>query len=1102
MSSTGSAHGGKSDTPRRKRTIRGWDMRSLKQAIRANKLPEDLRDRKAWAALQAAKEKASAPPPATVTFAKRQKAYPVHDSLLHLEPAYPASYVDEHGALGLGLEAPPPVCKAHGLATHEQYGALLQVWDFVRVFAGAAVLDGSPTACGDHMVLADSQVLQAEEAVPPASPKAEGIQSTGSALASPFVPHGLPSSAAHGEAAAESEADKLARINPWLVGVGDETVARLTTSLDRVEVEDLVTAFSCQQWRGHRLITRVHMALLRLILEQREGVSEDAADDDDDEDDFLFGDTAGDTEAVAPTLALLSPLTWPEVLRLVLLHTPEGAEMAEVADPQGVAAVKALASKEYTDLTLDQRLAILRLLVDGATVTKVVAGVVQDRVKRREAILDSQRAEERKAAETARAKREALDARTQRRREAVHKAAGEPGDPRPDQPDHAALAELRASLELELKDAAQAKDLDRLTDAIRTAKESGCGFELGRGKAKRTDPVLTAAALARVGLQEEAQKARLAEEIEDMKRRIALKYSRRLAKVATGATLLGRDRHGTRYWRFAADSTRVYVEWAVADSAATAAGVLLSEQETLARLAKQAGPQVSSGQSSASAAAPGAGAADDTPTTEQPAGKPKRRSKKFTAAEVDAELAGSHLADELLGARALAAGDPARTVSRWGFLDTIEGVQRLLNSLDSRGQQEGALYSALELAATRLSSSLWTQRAKREHIAHTMASRGMHQSSIEELLGLPEAGGDAGSAAADSEASALGGTKRLRSREDADAALARALAEEEREAAEQAPAPKRTRRSAALAASAKLAASARGAQPTTQDEAQAAAPVTGDADEEHPLDLLPTPKAASVAVRSTVLALMVAFKDVMEGAGAEAKCEWLTQPAPNMRGPGIDYMRKASPGQVPPPPPKVLEEHGTLVTRRGPSAAEQMSLDTWTAAVAAAHAAHEVAPLLLALESHMYAQQRAERRRAAMTALSLTRRAEAGEEGVDAPEEPWWEDPARPDGWSDGEEEGSMGSAEDEEEFAIDGAAVLWRYRSGRRRWRVRVAGAATLPAVALAVQELHERAAAGGLATVPRSLIAREARPWVQQEEDEVEEEEGLEYDDEEESE
>ncbi len=817
--------------------------------MKSGTLPAALHDKRAFQTLDhvrsnvTAKEEKSA----DRLLNKRLKAYPVPDSTLEFEPEYTEEYIEKHvyRGMGAGLSQPPPICRAHGMPDDEQYGMLLQVWEFVRSFAAAALLDGSPVACGDHMVSAHAAVPTDEHAIKAAAavlaPEEQVVAGAGDALATPLRSDGrrgggvgaAPGSAvrsvrklataapnaAVAAAAAPSEDEMLSRVNPWLVGVSADTVAKLTTSIQAVEMEDLITAFSSEAWRGHRLITRVHMALLRLLLEQMEGPQDDTrgGDDDDDEEDFLFGATAGDTGALAPTLALLSPLTWPEVLRLVLLHTPEGKDLQEMASPAAVAAVKSLKHTEYFALSLRERLDILQLLVDAAAGTKSVAETIKARLARQEAIQKKRATEEKRMNTMIKKDHEACMRRLEKRkeREAAMKeklaamggvksdskggggATG--GDANAALMEGATMANLRADIEKELAAAAKAKDLERLQAAMSSARESGLGFEEGRGKGKRMDAPMTAAAIALSQLRGAADKAAVEEAASFKKFRLAAKYAAKLSRVATSAELLGADRHGSKYWRFHADPTRIYVQHVKLNPERVAAAVALAQHAAVARLPSSALEPPSTG---------GSGAAAGGDDGDDEDGKKSRRGARFSAEAVAAELRHTAAADAVLSQVVLAAHDPQHTDSQWGFIDTVEGVEALLKSLDKRGVQERALFECLELHLKTISETLWSAAYKRQHIESTLQERGMKETCLEELVGAPvpeksAKEGEGGPTAA------AGGVKRSRQsiiEEARDAALARELADAEEEAEATGVRPKRSRRGAAVAASEKLAA--------------------------------------------------------------------------------------------------------------------------------------------------------------------------------------------------------------------------------------------------------------------------------------------------------
>jgi len=1193
MSSPQAKSSKKSTSPRKRRTIYGWTSESVLEAVKNETLPAALQDKRAYQTLEHVRNNVASKvdKSADRLLSKRVKAYPVPDSTLQYEPAYTQDYIDQHvyRDMGAGLHPPPPLCRAHGMPDDTQYGMLLQVWEFVRSFSSADLLDGSTTACGDHMVLAHAAVPTDEHAIEAAAavlaPEDAVVAGAGDALATPLRSDGrgpkprpgsatrsvrrLAAAGSHdsSNASAPSEDEMLSRVNPWLVGVSDDTVAKLTTSLQSVELEDLITAFSSEAWRGHRLVTRVHMALLRLLLEQMEGPQDDAGggDADDDEEDFLFGATAGDTGALAPTLALLSPLTWPEVLRLVLLHTPEGLELQELGSPTAVAAVKSLKHTEYFALPLRERLEILQLLVDAASGTKSVAATIKARMARQDAINRKRTTEEKRANTIIKKDQEACARRLEKRkeREAAMKeklqamgwvkkeskggsaaaSSSNATDASSALMQGAAVASLRSDIEKELAAAAAAKDMERLQAAMTAARDSGCGFEEGRGKKKRMDAPMTAAAIALSQLRGDADRRAVEEAAAFKCFRIAAKYAVKLNRVATSAELMGSDRHGSKYWRFHADPTRIYVERVKLNAARAAAAVAVAQQAALAKLGEEGlkPPQ----DPPANAANAGVDGNDD--------GKKSRRGARFAPEAVAAELRRSAAADAVLAQVVLAANDPVHTDSQWGFIDTVEGVEALLKSLDKRGVHERALFECLELHLKTIAETLWTAAYKRQHIEATLHERGLPEKFLEELVGAPVPERKAGDEVEGGSDLAFGGVKRSRQsiiEEARDAALARELADAEEETEASGGRTKRPRRGAAVAATERLSetstAFARGGGNTAQSgQADLALADRNTVNAEHPLDLVPAAVAQSIAVRSQLLTLCESFAKRVDPPSRWLRGETLDTAAPirvfleQFPAEGSDVPTET---QV----PAVREEHGLCAAGRAATPQEAMSLDSWRAATAAAVTGAAQAALLLALEGHMYALQRgeaaskraaarrarlvaaAERKAAAGGAAAAAAGAPEGEQASDDELEFGdMEDDARPDGWSDGEDGDSEGSQEgpssptrggaaeskqataahgeeesdgdneapgeeDDAEFAIEGAQVLWRYRSQRRRWRARVRHAVTLPCVAISAQELHERASAAGMAGVPASLIARGARPWTVPEDDADDDDEG----------
>jgi hypothetical protein len=61
------------------------------------------------------------------------------------------------------------------------------------------------------------------------------------------------------------------------------------------------------------------------------------------------------------------------------LFTPQGRSLGRCADPAAAAVVASLARREYAALSLEERLALLRLLLDGAAGTRTVARAITAR---------------------------------------------------------------------------------------------------------------------------------------------------------------------------------------------------------------------------------------------------------------------------------------------------------------------------------------------------------------------------------------------------------------------------------------------------------------------------------------------------------------------------------------------------------------------------------------------------------------------------------------------------------------------------------------------------------------------------------------------------
>ena len=214
--------------------------------------------------------------------------YPAEDTLVHR--------ADETGEDANQLPRPHPltVKLETGLI-----GPVLHLWDFIHVFCRGGVLDVSPKACAEGMI-----------SVHPSIDLQQDLERFGNSK------------------------EKLSEIKP----------TKLRLSLQEASLRTLARALQSSDWRCMRFLNRLHMGLLRIILEDLEDATPDGgggSDGEEEEDDLLFTSTAGGRYQLKPTLALLSPLTWPEVLRL-LLTSAAGEEAAE--DFQLIAGESALFS--------------------------------------------------------------------------------------------------------------------------------------------------------------------------------------------------------------------------------------------------------------------------------------------------------------------------------------------------------------------------------------------------------------------------------------------------------------------------------------------------------------------------------------------------------------------------------------------------------------------------------------------------------------------------------------------------------------------------------------------------------------------------------------
>lgn len=204
-------------------------------------------------------------------------------------------------------------------------------------------------------------------------------------------------------------------------------------------------------WRAMRALSRLHMSLLRLLIEERDELlnretGEDGGEAGGDADSDAGGDdeeggkgpgrtsrlarakarrasSAADYEAgmgareweLEVALGQLSPTTWPEVLRRAFLYGPLGAHLRSLVPDATLASVAKLGACEYGALPVSDRLAILRGLVDAASSSSAIARLLHKAAAAADVLERTKRsddwAEERDAREAERSMRaEAVDA--------------------------------------------------------------------------------------------------------------------------------------------------------------------------------------------------------------------------------------------------------------------------------------------------------------------------------------------------------------------------------------------------------------------------------------------------------------------------------------------------------------------------------------------------------------------------------------------------------------------------------------------------------------------------------------------------------------------
>lgn len=231
----------------------------------------------------AAVEAAGSAGDAAAALAKARSKFPVLDEDLDTE-ALPAALPPR----------PAPVMDTMGLS-HSQFGDVLQIWDFFRVWGRTELLhtddDGAGEACVTEPFLSgDAAAKEAAAQAALLTPHAVSAVEHAGRSSDAAEPSAIaPSPTGSATAAAALCADGSTTANPTVGPLGICTVDPARASL-----ADFVEAVRTSTWRGYRLLSRAHVALLRFLIDDRDATlepvrdkarDESSSDDDGDSDD-------------------------------------------------------------------------------------------------------------------------------------------------------------------------------------------------------------------------------------------------------------------------------------------------------------------------------------------------------------------------------------------------------------------------------------------------------------------------------------------------------------------------------------------------------------------------------------------------------------------------------------------------------------------------------------------------------------------------------------------------------------------------------------------------------------------------------------------------
>eukprot|EP01138_Halocafeteria_seosinensis_P015422 gb/GECG01015739.1/.p1 GENE.gb/GECG01015739.1/~~gb/GECG01015739.1/.p1 ORF type:complete len:1302 (+),score=289.47 gb/GECG01015739.1/:1-3906(+) len=1021
---------------------------------------------------------------------QRERSYPTDDSLVPFEPIPPGGVGESTPWYPVGLNPGKLLLFLSGPTSKlppDLNGDILSVWSFTKALSLRKFIDVGSQACGEHM-LHTFKILNAEmgETKDQTSKRrkesnqgesedtnTKSLQEIRESLSSVNDQAVVPAACVSGTAA-PALSTSLPHELPHELKRVPALLSEMSVNPSQMSPEDLSVFLVDSSWRAYRLLSRINVSLLRVLLEdEKPGRGDGNADDNDsdmDEDnaDEVLFDSGKDTH-LAPTTALLSPLTWPEVLRLTLQHASVSELIHDVATDGDLEVLKKLKSNDYHRFSWIEKLSVLRLLMDAVCCTQNFNEFMmlqaqeheryrQAKVKELKKETAKNHEERKKLAQKWKKQRseraqwrktlESLQKANKSRKSNSDKEGNEESSSEPtlSARQKAVLESKREEMEKMLQEAIKAEDISMLRDAIKQAKESGCGFESRRGECTAQDASLLQAMIACSRLEEEQSRQEQKELEDSRKLNVSKKYELKVQNNLINAQHLGKDRNGSSYWLYPGDPRRIWIQ--------SPSREFDPAIESAEELSERMADQIRKGD----LGSPSRSAKEEDETQrcralEEDAEKRSRKGRGNRGSlltERDQQYINENLPElSRQAATLLELYDPSYVSYSWAYIDNLDEVASLKKSLDLRGKEESKLHSRLDCLGDFFAEYFPQVSAKIESVQKKVQSLKAANikvpSKLLEIADLapPENEQQASELASDT-GNKVGG-----------------------------------RRKAAENARKRLS-ETRG----TTDGEHASASDT----EESIYDELEAHDVLLQHLKGSFLGLLTSL------SFDTTVCQQM------------DWLRDFD---------KELLNDPNALERTSRSRKSEGGCMKWAKAVAAASDLSKLVSYLLDLEDVLYEPQQASRRKQqAQEENSVASKPDNGGnddgENGDGEQNEATADPM-PDGWSDGasddlsdedsddseeeddqqgdQKETSQKDSKDAKEQEESGDFVLWRYRSQRRRWRQGVRKAQTVAALATSVLELHERASSAKIAENAVTVAVRTGRPWMQSQDEDQEE-------------